>query len=229
VASAAGRGRHPERGGCRGRVPQTVGHQLGLLGSVSAGTVHHSHRPVLVVPPHHEAAPAGKPEGPILIGYDGSDAARAGGEERGRPAPSPPGGGRDRWGGRPRRGAWGLSQAFAGPGRPRPGSRSRRKPTPPPLLRAPGWPGHRARGRASHRVLPRKRAADAMQGSLRACGRSDCGRHPGALFSYGHASWQCLAGSHSPLTGTGARRSAGAALSLSPRRVSAARRRHGYP
>jgi nucleotide-binding universal stress UspA family protein len=43
-----------------------------LLGSVSSGVLHHAHLPVLVVPPPEEE----RPPGPVVIGYDGSDAAR---------------------------------------------------------------------------------------------------------------------------------------------------------
>ena len=43
-----------------------------LLGSTSSALLHHSPRPVLVVPPG-----AGDLSGPTLIGYDGSDGARA--------------------------------------------------------------------------------------------------------------------------------------------------------
>lgn len=42
-----------------------------LLGSVSNGLVHASSRPVLVAPPGEDAEPAG----PVLFGYDGSEAA----------------------------------------------------------------------------------------------------------------------------------------------------------
>lgn len=45
-----------------------------LLGSVSSGLLHHTQRPVLVVPPTGEGTPAG----PALIAFDGSDASRAG-------------------------------------------------------------------------------------------------------------------------------------------------------
>jgi nucleotide-binding universal stress UspA family protein len=44
-----------------------------LLGSVSSGLLHHANRPVLVVPPCDEVTPAG----PVLVGFDGSDASRA--------------------------------------------------------------------------------------------------------------------------------------------------------
>jgi nucleotide-binding universal stress UspA family protein len=44
-----------------------------LLGSVSSGLLHHTRRPVLVVPPTATETPAG----PALIAFDGSDASRA--------------------------------------------------------------------------------------------------------------------------------------------------------
>ena len=52
-----------------------------LYGSVSSGLLHHSHRPLLVVPPCE--GPAGS--GPVIVGFDGSDAARVavGGEPAG--------------------------------------------------------------------------------------------------------------------------------------------------
>ena len=43
-----------------------------LYGSVSSGLLHHSHRPLVVVPPPE--GPAGT--GPAIIGFDGSDGAR---------------------------------------------------------------------------------------------------------------------------------------------------------
>jgi nucleotide-binding universal stress UspA family protein len=47
--------------------------QSALLGSVSSGLLHHADRPVLVVPPCDEITPVG----PVLVGFDGSDASRA--------------------------------------------------------------------------------------------------------------------------------------------------------
>jgi nucleotide-binding universal stress UspA family protein len=44
-----------------------------LLGSVSSGLLHHANRPILVVPPCEDVTPAG----PVLVGFDGSDASRA--------------------------------------------------------------------------------------------------------------------------------------------------------
>lgn len=44
-----------------------------LMGSVSSGLLHHADRPVLVVPPSADEVGAG----PMLIAFDGSDAARA--------------------------------------------------------------------------------------------------------------------------------------------------------
>ena len=43
-----------------------------LFGSVSSGLLHHAKRPVLVVPPSEDVTPAG----PVLVGFDGSDASR---------------------------------------------------------------------------------------------------------------------------------------------------------
>src|SRR5512132_831498 len=45
-----------------------------LFGSVSSGLLHHTRRPVFVVPPTAK----GTPVGPALIAFDGSDASRAG-------------------------------------------------------------------------------------------------------------------------------------------------------
>jgi nucleotide-binding universal stress UspA family protein len=50
-----------------------AGVKSALLGSVSAGVLHHSSRPVLVVPPLEDHAG----DGPVVIGYDGSEQARA--------------------------------------------------------------------------------------------------------------------------------------------------------
>ena len=44
-----------------------------LLGSVSSGLLHHANRPILLVPPCEDVTPAG----PVLVGFDGSDASRA--------------------------------------------------------------------------------------------------------------------------------------------------------
>ena len=44
-----------------------------LFGSVSSGLLHHAKRPILVVPRSEEVMPAG----PVLVGFDGSDASRA--------------------------------------------------------------------------------------------------------------------------------------------------------
>jgi nucleotide-binding universal stress UspA family protein len=44
-----------------------------LVGSVSSGLLHHTRRPVLVVPPCEDAFPAG----PVLVAFDGSDASRS--------------------------------------------------------------------------------------------------------------------------------------------------------
>lgn len=54
----------------RGAVARTV------LGSVSAGLVHHAHCPVAVI--HEEAAP--KPDAPVALGFDGSPASHAAAE-----------------------------------------------------------------------------------------------------------------------------------------------------
>jgi nucleotide-binding universal stress UspA family protein len=43
-----------------------------LYGSVSSGLLHHSHRPLLVVPPADDTVG----DGPVIVGFDGSDAAR---------------------------------------------------------------------------------------------------------------------------------------------------------
>lgn len=51
-----------------------------LYGSVSSGLLHHSHRPLLVVPPCER--PAGT--GPVIVGFDGSDSARDAVEAAGR-------------------------------------------------------------------------------------------------------------------------------------------------
>jgi nucleotide-binding universal stress UspA family protein len=54
--------------GSRGRGPIS----RAVLGSTSSSLLHHAERPVLVIPPG-----AGDLDGPTLIGYDGSDGARA--------------------------------------------------------------------------------------------------------------------------------------------------------
>jgi nucleotide-binding universal stress UspA family protein len=51
-----------------------------LLGSVSSGLLHHSHRPLLVVPP----VEGDEPRGPMIVGYDGSDGSRLALEAAGR-------------------------------------------------------------------------------------------------------------------------------------------------
>lgn len=55
--------------GCRG----LGGVKSVLYGSVSSGLLHHSRRPVLVVPPTEES----DPPGPVIVAFDGSPAARA--------------------------------------------------------------------------------------------------------------------------------------------------------
>jgi nucleotide-binding universal stress UspA family protein len=50
-----------------------------LLGSVSSGVLDHAHLPVLIVPPSE-----GESAGPVVIGYDGSEHARAAVEAAGR-------------------------------------------------------------------------------------------------------------------------------------------------
>jgi nucleotide-binding universal stress UspA family protein len=47
------------------------GFSRAVIGSTSSSLVHHAPRPVLVVPPG-----SGAPDGPVVIGYDGSDGAR---------------------------------------------------------------------------------------------------------------------------------------------------------
>ena len=51
-----------------------------LLGSVSSGVLDHAHLPVLIVPPLEEL----QAPGPVVIGYDGSEHARAAVEAAGR-------------------------------------------------------------------------------------------------------------------------------------------------
>jgi nucleotide-binding universal stress UspA family protein len=51
-----------------------------LLGSVSSGVLDHADRPVLIVPPGRDSAAPG----PVVIGYDGSEHARAAIEAAGR-------------------------------------------------------------------------------------------------------------------------------------------------
>jgi nucleotide-binding universal stress UspA family protein len=55
--------------GCRG----LGGVKSVLFGSTSSGILHHSARPVLVVPPTEDDAPPG----PVIVGFDGSPSARA--------------------------------------------------------------------------------------------------------------------------------------------------------
>jgi nucleotide-binding universal stress UspA family protein len=50
-----------------------VGRSRGLLGSVSAGLLHHANCPVAIVP-DAESAPRGIPDAPVLVGIDGSTA-----------------------------------------------------------------------------------------------------------------------------------------------------------
>ena len=62
------------------------GVEAALLGSVSHGVLHHSERPVLIVP---DSAPAGDP-GPLLLCYDGSEASERAIAEAARQFPGQP-------------------------------------------------------------------------------------------------------------------------------------------
>ena len=55
-----------------------------LIGSVAAGVLHHSRRPVLVVP---DVEPPNGPAGPLVVAYDGSEHARRAIAEAGRLMP----------------------------------------------------------------------------------------------------------------------------------------------